>query len=262
MRPRAISPDLPHRRPRSETRPRPTPPVPPRTPTPTPAPTPTPTPTPSFRDPASTRGRGTPQATLSSLWNAGYAIGWAAGPLLGGALYGALASAPLCVSPPDLAECDAARPPEGCSCEWGPHNGFDGFGQARLRPRPRGRRPISPRSRRGLHAVRPPCDLRATSARPSQVVALTCAGFGCLCALAAAGNVRGGGDGGGGARRWWCCCDGGEAEAGARAEAAEAEVLSAIVASPALPRDSSGTSLGMLSARTPQRRPEPRPRSL
>ena len=28
------------------------------------------------------------QATLAGLWNAAYAIGWAAGPLLGGALYG------------------------------------------------------------------------------------------------------------------------------------------------------------------------------
>lgn len=78
------------------------------------------------------------QATISSLWNAAYAVGWAVGPLVGGWLADALKNIPLCTD-------KQARPPHcplisdalsstlspgnswACSCEWRPQNGFDGF---------------------------------------------------------------------------------------------------------------------------------------
>lgn len=38
------------------------------------------------------------QATISGLWNAAYAVGWAAGPAIGGALYAAMLRRRLCLS--------------------------------------------------------------------------------------------------------------------------------------------------------------------
>ena len=87
------------------------------------------------------------QATISALWNAAYAVGWAAGPLLGGALYDAALVNKLCYgaeqqtcfappSPPPLAPLPPLPPPSPpgvpaaeppCLCDWMPNNGFDGF---------------------------------------------------------------------------------------------------------------------------------------
>ena len=82
-------------------------------------------------------------ATLSALWNAAYAIGWAVGPLAGGLLYDAFATVRLCTGADALAGCassassganSASLPPSSpsgagaaCSCTWQPANGFDGF---------------------------------------------------------------------------------------------------------------------------------------
>ena len=112
------------------------------------------------------------QATVTAWWNAAYAIGWAAGPILGGGLYDVFASNELClgkfalppycppasldgttltltadVELPPLATipifrssyearvlartaAPAANQTSGCSCDWKPSNGFDGFASA------------------------------------------------------------------------------------------------------------------------------------
>ena len=78
------------------------------------------------------------QATISGLWNAAYAVGWAAGPFLGGLLYDVFRTNTLCVGSEQLGVCgngsaadDAAAAAEyGCSCTWLPENGFDGFSSA------------------------------------------------------------------------------------------------------------------------------------
>jgi MFS family permease len=64
------------------------------------------------------------QATVSGLWNAAYAIGWAGGPLVGGVLYDAFRSHTLCLSQGG----GGCEEKGGCSCEWEADNGFDGFG--------------------------------------------------------------------------------------------------------------------------------------
>lgn len=75
------------------------------------------------------------QATISSLWNAAYSVGWAAGPLLGGVLSEAFLENSLCIGT-DLDACmegSSGEPHSGeagggsCSCTWMPFNGFDGF---------------------------------------------------------------------------------------------------------------------------------------
>ena len=65
------------------------------------------------------------QATISGLWNAAYAVGWAAGPFLGGVLYDAFRVHTLCVGEKQLAACELGN--ATCSCVWLPDNGFDGF---------------------------------------------------------------------------------------------------------------------------------------
>ena len=106
------------------------------------------------------------QSTLSALWNAAYAIGWATGPYLGDALLYAFRENALCVDkyarppfcpaapdahghshlPPPPPHAVASPPPppvlppppptpedcwapavSNCSCVWLPDNGFDGF---------------------------------------------------------------------------------------------------------------------------------------
>ncbi|EOD30348.1 hypothetical protein EMIHUDRAFT_468414 [Emiliania huxleyi CCMP1516] len=69
------------------------------------------------------------QASISTLWNAAYAVGWAAGPYAGGAIYAAFDRAPLCTVL-QRGQCDepaSGAPPPPCSCEWSPRNGFTGF---------------------------------------------------------------------------------------------------------------------------------------
>ena len=93
-------------------------------------------------------------ATVSALWNAAYAVGWAAGPAVGGWLYDALAANKLCVQwghanrtcapgagnatrphpPPPLLAAPPPSPlspsppsPPACHCTWVADNGFDGF---------------------------------------------------------------------------------------------------------------------------------------
>ena len=101
------------------------------------------------------------QATVTAWWNAAYAIGWAAGPIMGGVLYDTFAYNKLCLdkdkycpadhddvlatevaasqaqarvrvrahnaslAPPPLSP--PSPPPMECSCDWMPANGFDGF---------------------------------------------------------------------------------------------------------------------------------------
>ena len=68
------------------------------------------------------------QATISGLWNAAYAVGWAAGPFLGGLLYDTFRVHTLCVGDKQTATCDTDPNGSGaCSCTWQPDNGFDGF---------------------------------------------------------------------------------------------------------------------------------------
>ena len=93
------------------------------------------------------------QATITAWWNAAYAVGWAAGPALGGVLYDALQKQNLCIGPKALPPyCPPAVVLSGggaleqtltsstidmipvggnstasCSCVWQPQNGFDGF---------------------------------------------------------------------------------------------------------------------------------------
>lgn len=74
------------------------------------------------------------QSTMSSLWNAAYALGWSLGPLVGGALYAATDANELCLgihssclntsAPVSSAIVGGVR----CECEWKPMNGFDGLG--------------------------------------------------------------------------------------------------------------------------------------
>ena len=93
-------------------------------------------------------------ATISGLWNAAYAIGWAVGPLVGGGLYDLFLDNALCIGkaalPPTCPISGSPQPhphhgnhshhahspppppplsPKGadCLCDWAPHNGFDGF---------------------------------------------------------------------------------------------------------------------------------------
>ena len=88
------------------------------------------------------------QATITAWWNAAYAVGWAAGPVLGGALYDAFRLNVVCVGdaalPPPKGHCPGDGPGGGpvdrlsgsvgnsstCSCDWQPSNGFDGFASA------------------------------------------------------------------------------------------------------------------------------------
>ena len=99
------------------------------------------------------------QAAVSGLWNAAYAVGWAAGPFVGGALYEALKAHTLCVGGASSSDYDSTASCEAfnstaagaCSCEWVAQNGFDGFGT---------------------------------------LVAVVCGGFGALLFAAAAANVR------------------------------------------------------------------------
>ncbi len=89
------------------------------------------------------------QATISALWNAAYALGWALGPLVGGWLYDFLAVDFLCTGNDLDLYCTGDEEGErgnGCSCDWAPDNGFDGFGS---------------------------------------VVAIACAAFGAVCCVAA-----------------------------------------------------------------------------
>jgi hypothetical protein len=67
-------------------------------------------------------------ATISTLWNAAYAIGWAVGPYAGGLLYAAFSRTSLCTILQKGA-CDdmGSGAPPGCSCVWRPDNGFVGF---------------------------------------------------------------------------------------------------------------------------------------
>ena len=78
------------------------------------------------------------QSTMSSLWNAAYALGWSLGPLVGGALYSFVDRNELCLSGASGAAktCLNATAPRStaalsggrrCSCEWAPRNGFDGL---------------------------------------------------------------------------------------------------------------------------------------
>jgi len=74
------------------------------------------------------------QATISGLWNAAYAAGWALGPVTGGVLYDGFQVNQLCVgkdaNAPNCADHDSVTSAQGCSCKWLPDNGFDGFGTA------------------------------------------------------------------------------------------------------------------------------------
>ena len=81
------------------------------------------------------------QATITAWWNAAYAIGWAAGPVLGGVLHDAFLLNDLCFG--EEADPPTPKHPKGCPgnttfavgtnsssaclCEWRPANGFDGF---------------------------------------------------------------------------------------------------------------------------------------
>lgn len=99
------------------------------------------------------------QATISALWNAAYAVGWAAGPFVGDVLMSSLrlhtlcidqwAQPPHCAAPthldahaatlvlpapppsplplPPLPSPSPALPALNCTCDWVPDNGFDGF---------------------------------------------------------------------------------------------------------------------------------------
>lgn len=67
-------------------------------------------------------------ATISTLWNAAYAIGWAVGPYAGGLLYAAFSRESLCTILQKGACTDpGSGGPPGCSCVWRPDNGFVGF---------------------------------------------------------------------------------------------------------------------------------------
>ena len=95
------------------------------------------------------------QATIATLWNAAYALGWALGPFLGGALYQYFrGDRELCLIL-DEDVCDGIDKPEfgprGCNCYWTRDNGFVGF---------------------------------------ANVVSLFCLGFGCIHCVAAAFNVH------------------------------------------------------------------------
>lgn len=69
------------------------------------------------------------QATISSLWNAAYAVGWAAGPLVGSPLYSGLKHHALCLIGNTQPICHAGNATGSCCWdEWRPFNGFDGFG--------------------------------------------------------------------------------------------------------------------------------------
>ena len=78
------------------------------------------------------------QATISGLWNAAYAVGWAAGPFVGGLLYDVFRTNTLCIGSEQMGVCGngsaadvaAAAAEYGCSCTWLPENGFDGFSSA------------------------------------------------------------------------------------------------------------------------------------
>ena len=90
-------------------------------------------------------------ATISAMWNAAYALGWALGPLTGGWLYDLLAVDLLCTGTDLATYCSGGGDPsthanDTCKCEWTPDNGFDSFGT---------------------------------------VVAFACAAFGAVCCLAA-----------------------------------------------------------------------------
>ena len=77
------------------------------------------------------------QASISGLWNAAYAVGWALGPILGDVLMEGMRANRLCISSSDrqqtplqcfeqvLPSCSPNS--SSCSCEWRPDNGFDGF---------------------------------------------------------------------------------------------------------------------------------------
>jgi len=70
------------------------------------------------------------QATISSMWNAAYAVGWAAGPLLGSPLYSAFKHHSLCLIGNTEPVCGAngTVTADCCYDYWRPYNGFDGFG--------------------------------------------------------------------------------------------------------------------------------------
>ena len=72
-------------------------------------------------------------ATISAMWNAAYALGWALGPLAGGWLYDLLAVDLLCTGSDLATYCSGGGDPsthanDTCKCEWTPDNGFDSFG--------------------------------------------------------------------------------------------------------------------------------------
>ena len=85
-------------------------------------------------------------ATISALWNGAYALGWAAGPLVGDLLMASFEHNKLCIGQsalpphcpveggppppppsPRLYDTLVDAAPRNCSCDWVPDNGFDGF---------------------------------------------------------------------------------------------------------------------------------------
>mgnify|MGYP003684870081 CR=1 FL=1 len=67
-------------------------------------------------------------ATISTLWNAAYAVGWAIGPYAGGLLYSLFNRQSLCtILQKSACEEPGSGDPPACSCEWSPDNGFVGF---------------------------------------------------------------------------------------------------------------------------------------
>merc|ERR1712196_188624 len=65
-------------------------------------------------------------ASLSGLWNAAYALGWALGPVLGGVLVEALQVNWVCLGEEECSRCGTG-PEFDCNTSWVSDNGFDGF---------------------------------------------------------------------------------------------------------------------------------------